>query len=77
MFSFLNKEGNLGLRLPVKVREDFISKYKTKLCEQHGKVLKEYVLVPEKLFKNTEELKEFFAASLEYVRSLKPRATKK
>ncbi|MBK7637921.1 MAG: hypothetical protein IPJ13_29315 [Saprospiraceae bacterium] len=31
MFSFLDKEGKLGLRLPKQERDEFIAKYKTKL----------------------------------------------
>ena len=77
MFSFLDKDGNLGLRLPVAERNDFIIKNKTKLCEAHGTILKEYVLVPGELFKNTQKLKLYFAIGFEYVKSLKPKATKK
>ena len=48
MFSFLGRDGLLALRLPADSREAFIKKYKTKLCEVHGTVLKEYVVVPKK-----------------------------
>lgn len=51
MFSFLDKDGSLGLRLPEMERAEFISKYNTQLCEAHGSLLKEYVLVPDDLFK--------------------------
>ena len=77
MFSFLTKEGRLALRLPEGEREGFLKKYKTKLCEQHGTVLKEYVEVPEALLAKTGELKKFFEASYDYVSSLKPKPTKK
>jgi hypothetical protein len=74
MFSFLDKEGRLGLRLSEEDRKEFLNKFKTKLCEQHGTVLKEYVLVPDKLFKNTKELSAYFKSSLKYVSSLKPKS---
>jgi hypothetical protein len=77
MFSFLDKEGKLGLRLPAKERDEFIAKYKTKLCEAHGTVLKEYVLVPDSVFKKTAEIKKYFAISFHYVKNLKPKKTKK
>lgn len=76
MFSFLDKDGNLGLRLPTAERNRFIDKYETKLCEAHGTVLKEYVLIPENLFK-TEKIKECFATSFTYVSTLKPKPAKK
>ncbi len=77
MFSFLDNTGSLGLRLPEETREDFLRKYETTLCEAHGAVLKEYVLVPEKLFENTNELKKYFDISVEYIKNLKPKPTTK
>ncbi len=71
MFSYLDKDGNLGLRLPKEIREDFIKKYKTTLCEAHGSVLKEYVLVPITLFSNIDELKNYFSLSYDYTKTLK------
>ena len=75
MFSFLTKTGTLALRLPSEERDAFLKKYKTKLCEQHGTVMKEYVEVPDALLKKTRELKKFFALSYAYVGSLKPKPT--
>ena len=75
MFSFLTKTGTLALRLPADERNAFLKKYKTKLCEQYGTVMKEYVEVPVALLKKTRELKKFFDLSVAYVRSLKPKPT--
>jgi len=77
MFSFIAKDGTFGLRLPESARESFLKKYKTKLCEAYGIVLKEYVLVPDNLFKNTKELKPYFDMSFDYIKSLKPKPTTK
>ena len=77
MFSFLTKTGTLALRLPSEEREAFLKKFKTKLCEQHGTVLKEYVEVPEALLKKTRKLKKYFDLSYAYVSSLKPKPTKR
>ena len=77
MFSFISKEGKLALRLPTDIRKIFLKKYKTELCEQYGRILKEYVVVPDKLFNNTNELKEYFLISYSYVGSLKTKSTKK
>jgi hypothetical protein len=75
MFSFLTKDGKLALRLPADERSAFLKRYKTTLCEQHGSVLEEYVVVPDSLLKKTRELKQFFALSYGYVGSLKPKPT--
>lgn len=77
MFSFLTKTSTLALRLPTEEREAFLKKYKTVLCEQHGRVMKEYVVVPDRLLTKTQELKKYFELSLAYVGSLKPKATTK
>jgi TfoX/Sxy family transcriptional regulator of competence genes len=77
MFSLLTKEGRLALRLPLEEREAFLKKYKAKLAEQYGTVLKEYVQVPDALLKKTREMKKYFDISYAYVGSLKPKPTKK
>ena len=77
MFSFLTKAGPLALRLPIEDREVFLKNYKTALCEQHGRIMKEYVVVPDRLLKNTNDLKKYFEISFIYVSSLKPKATTK
>lgn len=77
MFSFMTPAGTLALRLPAEQRDAFLKKYKTKLSEQHGAVLKEYVEVPAALLKKTGELKKYFEASYDYVASLKPKPAKK
>jgi len=77
MFSFLTQEGTLALRLPPEARAAFLAKYKTKLCEQHGTLLEEYVEVPASLLKRTRDAQPHFDASYAYVGSLKPKPTKK
>ena len=77
MFSFLSPSGTLAIRLPENEREAFLKKYKTTLMEAHGTIMKEYVAVPENLFKKTRDLKEYLDTSYEYVKTLKPKATKK
>ena len=77
MFSFLAKDGRVSLRLPEKEREAFLQKHKTKLSEQHGRVMKEYVLVPHALLKKTTSLRKDFEISYEYIGTLKPKPTKR
>ena len=77
MFTHLSRTGTLGLRLPKEEREKFLEKYGTNLYEQHGAVMKEYVKVPAELLENTEELKTYLQMSYEYIKTLKPKPTKK
>ncbi len=49
----------------------------TELCVQYGSLMKEYVVVPDALLRDTKKLKEYFEISYAYVGSLKPKPTKK
>ena len=75
MFSFLDKEGQLSLRLPNNMLGLFIEKHKSTLSVQHGRVMKEYVVVPEKLLMDAIKLKPYFSSSYEHTKSLKPKPT--
>ena len=77
MFSYLGKSGLMALRLPEGERIAFLKKYKTTLYHAYGIIQKEYVTVPESLLKNTKELKKYLDISYEYVKSLKPKPTRK
>ena len=77
MFSFLAKEIYVAIRLPKEEREAFIKKYDTELAVSYGAVMKEYVVVPDKLLKETEALAKYLKLSLEYIKTLKPKPTKK
>jgi hypothetical protein len=77
MFTYLNPSGTLALRLPEKEREEFLKKYKTTLFEAYGAVMKEYVTVPDSLLKDTKTLKKYLELSYAYIKTLKPKPTKK
>lgn len=77
MFSYLAKTGELVLRLPDGVREEFLKKYDTALSTQYGIVQKEYAMVPPALLRKTAELKKYFVLSRDYVATLKPKPAKK
>ena len=76
MFTLLH-ESRLAIRLPEEEREKFLKKYKTKLYEAYGGVMKEYVAVPDDMLANTKELKKYLDLSYEYARTLKPKPTTK
>lgn len=77
MFSYLHPSGKMALRLGAEDREQFMKKYKTTLFEAYGAVQKEYVTVPDSLLPDTKELAKYFELSLQYVKTLKPKPTKK
>ena len=64
MFSLPGKDGSLGFRLSKEDREEFLAKYRSGLMEQYGAVMKEYALIPDKLFNSQKELEKYFELSL-------------
>ena len=77
MFSYLDPSGSLALRLPEDEREKFLKKYKTTLFEAYGHVMKEYVTVPDRLLRNTNELRKHLDRCYEYISTLRPKPTRK
>jgi hypothetical protein len=77
MFTLLNPPGTLAIRLSEVEREKFLKKYKTTLFEAYGAVMREYVTVPDTLLKKTKELQKYLGLSYEYVKTLKPKPSKK
>ena len=77
MFLLMQADGVLAIRLPEDEREEFLKKYKAKLHEAYGAVMKEYVAVPEAVVGKTKEMQRYVAASYDYAKTLKAKPTKK
>ena len=77
MFSFLDADGTIALRLSPADRQEFIERYDASLHEAHGTVMREYVSVPASLTDDTANLATWFERSRSYVASLKPKPTKR
>jgi TfoX/Sxy family transcriptional regulator of competence genes len=77
MFLLMQADGVLAIRLPEDARAEFLKKYKAKLHEAYGAVMKEYVAVPEAVVGKTKEMQRYVAASYDYAKTLKAKPTKK
>lgn len=77
MFSFLDASGEMSLRLPPDARADFMSRYSAVPSVQHGRPMKDYVLVPDDLLDRTDELREWFVKADAWIGTLKPKPTKR
>ena len=77
MFSQLNKDGEIGIRLPKEVGKKFMDEYQTTGFKSYGAFLRDYVLVPESLLEDLELLSSYLDQSYEYVMSLEPKKGKK
>jgi TfoX/Sxy family transcriptional regulator of competence genes len=76
MFLLMQPSGILAMRLPEGAREEFLKKYKVKLYEAYGAVMKEYVAVPDALLGRTKELQKYLGLSYEYAKSLKAKPSR-
>jgi TfoX N-terminal domain len=77
MTSYLADAGSLVLRLSPDDRARFLDDHGTTLHTAYGVVQKEFVDVPDDLFADTAAMAPWFAASLDWVGSLKPKPTKR
>ena len=77
MFTFLSTDGTMGLRLSKDDREEFIQKYNSNLMNQYGRVMKEFIEVPNELLSDTKSLSKYLQKSFYYVSKLKPKSKKK
>ena len=77
MFSFLDKEGRLCLRLSKTDQAAFNDKFGTGPVEQYGAIMRGYVEVPAALAADTSALRGWFEKCLENAHSLPAKPTKK
>lgn len=77
MTSFLDKSGAMGLRLGKSDIVTFISEQNSKLMEQHGRIMKDFVSIPEELLADKKAMLSYLELSYRHTASLKPKPTKK
>ncbi|OUR91843.1 hypothetical protein A9Q87_08555 [Flavobacteriales bacterium 34_180_T64] len=70
MFSLLNKVGEIGIRLPKTIGQQFMKDYNTGPYKSYGAVMKDYVLIPSNLYTNTKLLIDCLNESYTYVMTL-------
>lgn len=70
MFTLLNKEAEIGIRLPKEEAARFMEKHNTGFYYSHGAKMKDYVLVPESLWMDKNLMISYFEQSFAYVNSL-------
>jgi hypothetical protein len=73
MFTLLNKDAQIGIRLPKEAATEFIEKHDTGFYYSYGAKMKDYVLVPESLWANKKLMANYFEQSFAYVNTLKPK----
>jgi hypothetical protein len=73
MFSRLNKQGELGIRFPKEVQEKYIKELGTDYFRSYGAIMKGYVLMPESMWDDLDELANYLNESYDHVMALDPK----
>ncbi|MCO4820029.1 MAG: hypothetical protein KC517_10435 [Bacteroidetes bacterium] len=73
MTSFIGNDGNLAFRLSQEDITTLTESHEAQLMQQHGKILKDFICVPENLLNDQDLLATFFQKSLDHTNGLKPK----
>ena len=73
MFSLYNKAGEIGIRFSKEVQEKYIKEFNSSIYKSYGAVMKGYVLIPEAMLKNLDNVSKYLDESYDYVMSLEPK----
>ncbi len=77
MFSFLDADGTMALRLSDELMEEFRLSYESGDVIQYGATMRGYSSVPAELLADTETLAVWFDRSWKRIGTLPPKPTKK
>lgn len=77
MFSFLDGEGTMALRLSKELADEFLAGHESGPVIQYGSVMRGYVSIPDDLLSDTEGLASWFEKACDWIGTLEPKATKK
>ena len=73
MFSFLDRDGTMALRLSPDLIEEYGKSYSTEPVIQYGSVMRGYVAIDDDLFDDVVALTKWFDRSYEWIGTLDPK----
>lgn len=73
MFSLLNKDGELGFRFSKETQEAYIKAFNSSIFKSHNAVMRGYVLIPDHMLIDPDQMAEYLNESYDYVISLDPK----
>jgi len=77
MFSFLDADGAMALRLSDELADEFQSQYESGPVIQYNSVMRGYVSVPDSLLADTKTIADWFTKAHDWIGTLPPKPTKK
>lgn len=73
MFSLVNKENQLGIRFSKDVQKQYMEDFDTTIFKLYNAIMKGYILVPDELLADTDNMVDLLNESYDYVMSLDPK----
>ena len=73
MFSLLNKAGEFGIRFSKEVQNKYIEEFDSTIFKSYNSIMSGYVLIPEKMFEDLDNVVKYLNESYDYVMSLDPK----
>lgn len=73
MTSFIDKAGEVSLRLSKADQAEFIETYESRVPVQYGKNMPDFAVVPEALLDDLDALRPWFVRSWDFVGTLEPK----
>jgi len=73
MFSLLNKDGEIGIRFSKEVQQQYLQEFDTTLFKSHNAVMHGYVLIPDKMLEDLDNVANYLNESYDHVMTLDPK----
>ena len=73
MFSLLNKDGEIGIRFSREVQKKYMDEFNTTLFKSYNAIMHGYVLIPDKMLEDLDNVARYLDESYDYVMSLDPK----
>ena len=73
MFSLLNKAGEIGIRFSKQVQKKYIEEFDSTIFKSYNSIMHGYVLIPEKMLEDLDNVARYLDESYDYVMSLEPK----
>lgn len=73
MFSLLNKAGEIGIRFSKEVQQKYIEAFDSSIYKSYNAVMRGYVLIPEGMLEDLDNVAKYLDESYDYVMSLPPK----
>ena len=73
MFSLLNKDGEIGIRFSKEVQKKYLEEFDTTIFKSYNSIMHGYVLIPERMLEDIDNVAKYLDESFDYVMSLDPK----